>query len=51
MEKINKQKEHFIGNIKIAKICYLHFKKKRKSNHDNQYLRANMNNIKKLGKE
>ena len=25
--------------------------KKRKSNHDNQYLRANMNNIKKLGKE
>ena len=37
MEKIHKQKEHFIGNIKIAKICYLHFKKK-----ENQIMTINI---------
>ena len=28
MQKIHKQKQLFIGNIKITEICYLQFKKK-----------------------
>ena len=51
MQKIHKQKNLFLGNIKITEICYLHFKKK-----VNQIITINISEpirtiLKILGKE
>ena len=49
-QKIHKQRNFFMSNIKIIKTCCLPFLKKSKTSYYNQYFEANMNNIKNTWK-